>query len=191
MKKVKLQLDNCTYSDLDVLLTGDTIRLFNSVDSARYLLLLLAKILVLCTSTLVYVALSSYLASSCALYVKNDLALTKHFLSLAVDYWPITSHEPTLSTSETPDLNILFSNSHSVDHFVFKNVSSSYLERLEERICNLNDKIKSFLNRRLNRPLDTGDSSYNTFFNQRRLDYNNHFLRAHTKQFEFNSRLVF
>lgn len=69
-KKVKFQLGNCTYSDLDALIS------FSSQFSPESILKsvkLLLKIIFVCSSTLLYVTLSTYFVSTCVILIKNQL----------------------------------------------------------------------------------------------------------------------
>lgn len=69
-KKVKLQYNQCTYSDLDVLLSNSN---EFSLEIAKKYLHLLTKLIIVCSSTIVYVAFSSFFVSACIIYLKNQI----------------------------------------------------------------------------------------------------------------------
>ena len=71
-KKVKSQQNQCTYSDLDVLLRYSS---EFTLAAIKEHLVLLSQVIVVCSSTLVYVAMSSFVTYAYVLYVHTQLQL--------------------------------------------------------------------------------------------------------------------
>lgn len=76
-KKIQLQFDQCTYTDLDVLLNSKEF----SLEMTRKYLDLLTKLIIICSSTIVYVTLSSFFVSAYVYFLKNQLLATTSLLS--------------------------------------------------------------------------------------------------------------
>ncbi len=70
-KKIKSQYNQCTYSDLDFLLRNSNAFSLNSFVKPH--LYLLSQILVVCSSTLIYLTLSSLLVSTYITYLRIQL----------------------------------------------------------------------------------------------------------------------
>jgi len=73
-KKVKFQHYQCTYTDLDYLLSNS--KQF-SINAMKTNLNYVTKIILICSSTIVYMALSSFILSTCVFYLKNQLLVPK------------------------------------------------------------------------------------------------------------------
>jgi hypothetical protein len=166
-KKVKLQLNNCTYSDLDFILSYSA-----SFESIVKSFTLLAKLMILCTSTLVYIFVSSYIASSFVLYVKNELTI-RHLMQINPALETIkfsiglnqsiemTNSFAALSKEVEINHEIFFSEStqkltatgfcpiHHMNKIKIKSdLSDSNLNELNEilgqKICDFNEKVSTF-----------------------------------------------
>ena len=159
------------------------------------MLVLLAQVLVLCTSTLVYILFSSYLASSCALFMKNDIEIRGIFRAFYPQLIPGHKLDSNLTTQlevggvfhtnrdlAMPQVNEFIEQEEirlNAEVQVQRTPSSN--KTYYDRICNLNQKIKSFLSlKRVNHAFVEAKKSRLDFYR-----YSNEFENS------FNSRLVF
>ncbi|RNA10586.1 cnppd1 [Brachionus plicatilis] len=83
-KKVKLQLGNCTYSDLEALLSFS--KQFSLASTLKSFTLLI-KIFFVCSSTLLYVTLSTYFVAHGIIVAKNHLSSSSHILISMQKSW--------------------------------------------------------------------------------------------------------
>ncbi|CAF0757578.1 unnamed protein product [Brachionus calyciflorus] len=102
-KKVKLQLGNCTYSDLDALLSFSSQFSVLSIYKSFQLLL---KIFFVCSSTLLYVTLSTYLVSTSVMLIKNQLVNTQFNLLNNTKNLNTPSTLISIDTNSSGNLNL-------------------------------------------------------------------------------------
>lgn len=76
-KKIQLQFNQCTYTDLDVLLNSKEF----SPEIIKKYLDLITKLLIICSSTIVYVTLSSFFVSTYVYFLKNQLLTSTSLVS--------------------------------------------------------------------------------------------------------------
>lgn len=141
-KKVKYQHYQCTYSDLDYLLSNST---QFSVDTLKSNLDFLTKIILICSSTIVYMAVSSFVISSCVFYLKNQLTLNLSKISteLTIDSVnkTITFQNNLNIINETNEMNMMLLNENNYKEIESKHMISNKTRNFFDKICLINENF--------------------------------------------------
>lgn len=157
-KKVKYQQYQCTYTDLDCLLSNST---QFSVNALKSNLNYLTKIMLICSSTIVYMAISSFVISSCVFYLRtqltanliNRLTLTTTQLTAAHNSSSGNDTNNRMAdnthihsiTNETNEMNLIDLNENIYyvempERLAAANKTSNFFEK----ICLMNENFNAF-----------------------------------------------
>lgn len=137
-KKVRLQLNQCTYTDLDCLFSFSNDL---SVDFLNTYLNYLAQIWFVCSSTLVYLMLSSLFVSNYLLFVRDHLLSSSSSISLSVTLDENASNvcfNQTRSSIELIDRHQL-----TVSQVPASNGSTTSVDELQQQSNNIQQPINN------------------------------------------------
>ena len=115
------------------------------MDTLKSNLDFLTKIILICSSTIVYMAVSSFVISSCVFYLKNQLTLNLSKISteLTIDSVnkTITFQNNLNIINETNEMNMMLLNENNYKEIESKHMISNKTRNFFDKICLINENF--------------------------------------------------